>query len=184
MARIYTRSGDKGTTSLIGGERVAKDDIRVEAYGTVDELGAHIALLTDWAAEAEDTDTVAELDQVATNLLKIEALLAVGSDFDASKLSQIEESDVAHLESEIDRLSATLPQMSCFTIPGGAPIVSQCHICRTVCRRAERRIHSVAKNHPTSENLIRYVNRLSDYLYVLGRSESARLGIAEKSWLE
>lgn len=183
MARIYTRSGDKGTTALIGGERVAKDDLRVEAYGTVDELGAQVALLTDWLAEAGFDDITAELDRVATALMKIEALLAVGEGFDASRLSQIEESEVAHLEGEIDRLSEGLPQMECFTIPGGTPIVSQSHICRTVCRRAERRIHTVAAHYPTSELIVRYINRLSDYLYVVGRACGVRLGVGEKKWL-
>ena len=182
MAKIYTRCGDNGTTSLIGGERVAKDDLRVEAYGTVDELGAHIALLTDWASQAGHTDTVAFLDGVATRLMKIEALLAVGAGFEGS-LSDISEAEVAELESEIDRLSEGLPQLSCFTIPGGAPLVSQCHICRTVCRRAERRILSAAAHHPTSEVAGRYINRLSDYLYTLGRSSAQRLGVEEKSWL-
>ena len=182
MARIYTRSGDKGTTSLIGGERVAKDDLRVEAYGTVDELGAHIALLTDWAAAAGHTDTVAFLDGVATRLMKIEALLAVGAGF-TGQLSQITEADVAELEAEIDRLSEGLPQLNCFTIPRGAPLVSQCHICRTVCRRAERRIHSASAHYPTSEVAVCYINRLSDYLYALGRNSSKRLGVEEKSWL-
>ena len=182
MSRIYTRSGDRGTTSLIGGQRVAKDDSRVEAYGTVDELGAHIALLTDWAAEAKHDDTVAELDQIAINLMKIEALLAVGDGFEG-KLSEIAAEDVAHLESEIDRLSAGLPQLTCFTIAGGAPLISQCHICRTVCRKAERRILTASSQHPIPEMVARYINRLSDYLYTLGRSAAQRLGIEEKTWL-
>ena len=182
MARIYTRSGDKGTTSLIGGERVAKDDLRVEAYGTVDELGAHIALLTDWAAQAGHTDTVAFLDGVATRLMKIEALLAVGAGFEGS-LSDISEAEVAELESEIDRLSEGLPQLSYFTIPGGAPLVSQCHICRTVSRRAEREALRADREHEVDSAVKSWLNRLSDYFYLLGRRLTLALGVEEVEWI-
>ncbi|MBQ2796990.1 MAG: cob(I)yrinic acid a,c-diamide adenosyltransferase [Tidjanibacter sp.] len=181
MAKIYTRCGDHGTTSLIGGERVDKIDSRVEAYGSVDELGAHVAMLTDLAAEAGHTDTVAFLDGVATRLMTIESQLAVGLGF-KGELAKIGEEDVRRVEAEIDRLSESLPAMRCFTIPGGAVLISQCHICRTVCRRAEREVLRVTADHSVAEPLLCYLNRLSDYFYTLGRSCAHRLGVEEKMW--
>lgn len=181
MAKIYTRCGDHGTTSLIGGERVDKYDARVEAYGSVDELGAHIAMLTDLAAEAGHADTVEFLDKVATRLMTIEAELAVGIGF-KGELTRVSSDDVAALESEIDRLTEGLPALRCFTIPGGARLISQCHICRTVCRRAEREILRVTAAHSVATPLLCYINRLSDYFYTLGRSSAQRLGVEEKMW--
>lgn len=181
MAKIYTRCGDSGTTSLIGGERVDKYDSRVEAYGTVDELGAHVALLTDLAAEAGHTDTVDFLHEVAVRLMTIEAQLAVGLGFKGT-LAKVGADDVEKLESEIDRLTATLPPIRSFTIPGGAMLVSQCHVCRTVCRRAEREALRVRAVHSVDEVLLCYINRLSDYFYTLGRSAAQRLGVEEKEW--
>lgn len=181
MAKIYTRCGDNGTTSLIGGERVDKYDSRVEAYGTVDELGAHVAMLTDLAVEAGHNDTAAYLDGVAVRLLTIEAQLAVGVGF-KGQLKQISEEDVRGLEAEIDRLSEGLPQLRCFTIPGGARLISQCDICRTVCRRAERAALRVTADHSVDERLLCYLNRLSDYFYTLGRACAQRLGVEEKTW--
>ena len=181
MAKIYTRCGDSGTTSLIGGERVDKYDSRVEAYGTVDELGAHVALLTDLAAEAGHTDTVDFLHEVAVRLMTIEAQLAVGLGFKGT-LAKVGADDVEKLEREIDRLTATLPPIRSFTIPGGAMLVSQCHVCRTVCRRAEREALRVRAAHSVDEVLLCYINRLSDYFYTLGRSAAQRLGVEEKEW--
>lgn len=181
MARIYTRSGDKGTTSLIGGERVAKNDPRVEAYGTVDELGAHIALLTDFAAEEGLTEMTQLLDRVAVELMTVEAELALGESF-KGEIRKITPEDVARLEAEIDALSEGLPPFAGFTIPGGHRVVSQCHVCRTVCRRAERRILSSSEQHATSEPVLRYINRLSDLLYTLSRHATQKLGVEEKIW--
>ena len=182
MAKIYTRSGDSGTTALIGGERVDKYDSRVEAYGTVDELGAHVALLTDLAAEAGHTDTVEFLDEVAVRLMTIEAQLAVGLGFKGT-LTKIDADDVERLESEIDRLTATLPPIKCFTIPGGAMLVSQCHVCRTVCRRAEREALRVRAEHSVDEALLCYLNRLSDYFYLLGRTITRITACEEILWI-
>lgn len=181
MARIYTRSGDKGTTSLIGGERVAKNNLRVEAYGTVDELGAHIALLADFAAEEGLSEMVALLDEVAVDLLTIESELALAEGFEG-KIRRTSPEDVARLEKAIDRLSEELPPFAGFTIPGGHRIISQCHICRTVCRRAERRILSAAEQWSVAEPVMRYTNRLSDLLYTLSRWSTKRLGVEEKIW--
>ena len=181
MTKIYTRCGDSGTTALIGGERVDKYDPRVEAYGTVDELGAHVAVLTDLATEEGHTDTVAFLDEISVRLMTIEAQLAVGLGFKGT-LTKIGTDDVERLESEIDRLTATLPPIRCFTIPGGAMLVSQCHVCRTVCGRAEREALRANAAHSVDEVLLCYLNRLSDYFYTLGRSATQRLGVEEKEW--
>lgn len=183
MARIYTRSGDKGTTSLIGGERVAKNSPQVEAYGSVDELGAHIALLTDLAAEEGLSEMVVLLDKVAGDLMTLEAELALGEGF-AGTIGRITPEDVARLEREIDTLSAELPPFKGFTLMGGHRVVSQCHICRTVCRRAERRILSINEAGTISEHLLGYINRLSDLLYTLSRNSSTKLGVEEKLWVK
>lgn len=181
MARIYTRSGDKGTTALIGGERVAKNDPRVEAYGCVDELGAHIALLSDYATEVGLHEMVELLDQVAVRLMTMEAELALSEKFEGT-IGRIESGDVEALERSIDHYSATLPPFAGFTIPGGHRVISQCHICRTVCRRAERRILTAHEQHTVGEPLLRYINRLSDLLYTLSRWSGVELGVAEKLW--
>lgn len=182
MAKIYTRCGDNGTTSLIGGERVDKYDARVEAYGTVDELGAHVAMLCDLSAAAGHHDTATFLDGVARALMTIESQLAVGIGF-KGEIGKVTTEDVAALEQEIDRLTGQLPPMKCFTLPGGAPLISQCHICRTVCRRAEREILRVTADHSVDCALQSYINRLSDYFYTLSRSSAQRLGIEEKMWI-
>lgn len=181
MARIYTRTGDKGTTALIGGERVAKTDPRVEAYGTVDELGAHIALLADFAAEVGLSQMVEILDRVAVDLMKVEAMLALSERFEG-EIAKIEAGDVMLLESSIDRFSEDLPPFRGFTIPGGHRVVSQCHVCRTVCRRAERRILTAMELHNTNECVLCYINRLSDTLYTLSRWSAKELGVEEKLW--
>lgn len=181
MARIYTRTGDKGTTALIGGERVAKNDPRVEAYGSVDELGAHIALLTDFATEEGLTDMASMLDEIAVDLMKVETMLALSENF-KGEVPKVTEDDVVRLEQAIDTLSATLPPFRGFTIPGGHRVISQSHICRTVCRRVERRMLTAAEQFPVEEVAMRYINRLSDLLYTLSRHSTQKLGIEEKIW--
>lgn len=183
MARIYTRSGDKGTTSLIGGERVAKNSAQVEAYGSVDELGAHIALLTDFASEVGLSPMIALLDRIAGDLMTLEAELALAKGFTGT-IHRITDEDVARLEGDIDALSAELPPFKGFTLMGGHRVVSQCHICRTVCRRAERRILSIGDELAVAEPLLRYINRLSDLLYTLSRWSGVKLGVEEKIWVK
>ncbi len=181
MARIYTRSGDKGTTSLIGGERVAKNSPQVEAYGSVDELGAHIALLADFATEEGVSEMVALLDEVAVDLMTVEAELALSEKFEGT-IQRVRPEDIERIERHIDTLSAELPPFAGFTIPGGHRIISQCHICRTVCRRAERRILSASEHCTVAESVMRYINRLSDLLYTLSRWSGKKLGVEEKIW--
>ncbi|MDR1671473.1 MAG: cob(I)yrinic acid a,c-diamide adenosyltransferase [Alistipes sp.] len=172
--KVYTKTGDKGTTSLIGGERVSKADPRVEAYGTVDELAAHIALLADMMRSRGGFDTiVADIDDIQRDLMTVEALLASGSD---GKVAPLPVGAIARLESQIDEMSVGLPPVKGFTIPGGHPVVSQSHVCRTVCRRAER---AVVRMGGGSE----YLNRLSDWLYVVGRKAVEILGVKEKYWI-
>ena len=181
MARIYTRTGDKGTTALIGGERVAKNDPRVEAYGSVDELGAHIALLTDFATEEGLSEMASILNEVAVDLMKVETMLALSESF-KGEVPKVTEEDVVRLESHIDALSATLPPFRGFTIPGGHRVISQSHICRTVCRRVERRMLTAAEQFPVEEMAMRYINRLSDLLYTFSCYSAQKLGVEEKIW--
>ncbi len=185
---IYTKTGDKGTTALIGGTRVAKCHPRVEAYGTVDELGAHVALLSEQLAA---TPSFAEprtlLQQVGRQLFTIQTLLALEPDapnamgIDVEGYSTQLTTHCATLEQAIDALQATLPPFRSFVIPGGNIPSAQSHVARTVCRRAERRIVELYDQQPDSANpaVLSYINRLSDYLFVLSRHLVVALGDEE-----
>lgn len=179
--KIYTRKGDGGTTSLIGGARAPKDDPRIEAYGTVDELMAHTGYLHDLL-----DDTYAEqrtqLEWVLDRLMSCASLLAAESGA-VGNLPPVYAEDVIRLEGYIDRLLAGLPELRYFTLPCGLPALSYSHVCRTVCRRAERRIVSAATRYPDVPGIVReYVNRLSDYFYALGRRLGYAGGAAEVLW--
>lgn len=181
--KIYTKTGDNGTTSLIGGERVKKYDLRVEAYGSVDELTAFIALLSDVLSEDERTEHItSELAAIESQLMSVAALLAVGKGGDG-KVAPISIERIEMLEEAIDRMQAELPAITKFTIPGGHRALSLCHVCRTVCRRAERAALRVADIAETDSSATIYLNRLSDYLYTLGRVVTERLKIEEKLWI-
>lgn len=180
--KLYTKGGDKGRTSLIGGERVCKTDVRVEAYGTADELQANIAYLADKMAHEESLTTyVEDCRRVCSQLMTVCSLLAVGCncEYDMPKIS---EEDIAWLEGRIDALQAELKPVECFTIPGGCELASLCHICRTVCRRAERRAIEVAESYEVDKVLLVMLNRLSDYLYALCRTITESLGAEEVLW--
>ena len=181
--KIYTKTGDNGTTSLIGGERVKKYDLRVEAYGSVDELTAFIALLSDELSEDERTENIIdELATIESQLMSVAALLAVGKGAN-NKVAPIAKERIEMLEEAIDRMQAELPAITKFTIPGGHRALSLCHVCRTVCRRAERaalRASDIAEVDPSATI---YLNRLSDYLYTLGRVVTERLKVEEKLWI-
>lgn len=179
--KIYTKGGDKGSTSLIGGERVSKYDARVEAYGTIDELSAHIALLKDMLLERNVTEFNDDLVAVLRILMSIESLMAIGKGGER-KVDDILDANIEFLEKRIDEISSTLPPIRNFTIPGGNVMVSQAHVCRTVCRRAERQAYRAAAEHDISRNALIYLNRLSDYLYVLGRRVTVILDIRETLW--
>ena len=165
---IYTKTGDKGTTSLVGGSRVSKDDARGEAYGTVDELNSHIGLLAEMMRQMEG-GYYDELKAVQHNLFTLQTLLATEDSEIYSKLPQLAEEEVEMLERQIDILTDMLPKLQNFVIAGGNMTGAQCHVCRTVCRRAERRVVTLARQAHVDDVLMRYLNRLSDYLFVLAR---------------
>ncbi len=179
--KIYTRTGDAGTTSLVGGRRLPKNHVRIEAYGTVDELTSHIGLLLALAGDAVDDDTRDTLRDIQTRLFSVGAYLAT-DDNDPDRPGHkriIEVADLgsratARLEADIDRLDDTLPTLSSFILPGGHPAAAQAHVARTVARRAERRILSLADTARVDPAVIAYVNRLSDYLFTVARSINAR----------
>ena len=164
--KIYTRTGDKGKTTLAGGKPVPKTHVRIEAYGTLDELIAHISLLYDLI---QDEQVKAFLLKTEDRLMTCAAILASDCDDCQVKIPEIRESDILSLESAIDAMESVLPPLKSFVLPGGNAIASKCHIARTVCRRAERQIIHVSSKLFVPESVIKYVNRLSDYLFVLSR---------------
>lgn len=164
---VYTRTGDAGTTSLVGGTRVPKTHIRLEAYGTVDELNAQLGLLLTYLSDERDARFVR---RVQHTLFSVGAQLA--TDIFQSSVCQrsvVTSEQVAEIEREIDYVDSLLPPLRAFVLPGGGRGAAVCHVCRTVCRRAERRILSLAQEAEVASELLAYVNRLSDYLFVLSR---------------
>jgi len=177
--RIYTKTGDDGTTGLYGGARLTKDDIRIEAYGTVDELNATLG----WVAAHT---TIAGLEQdiqsIQSLLFNVGAVLAS----DPAKnmpVPDVQESDIEWLESSIDRMDGELPELRHFILPGGSAGVAAAHLARTVCRRAERRCVSLARQADVPAIILRYLNRLSDYLFILARWIGKQEGSAEVRWI-
>lgn len=178
--KIYTKQGDQGTTSLINGTRVAKDDPRVIAYGTIDELNAHVGLLRDLI---ENDDIKTDLLHIQHTLFNMQALLAVDKDRVCHiNLKNIETEDIDFLEQKIDAMQSQLSPQTCFLIPGGHPTASQCYIARCVCRRAERKLISMSKQHSLDESILMYINRLSDYLFILFRYVTFLLNVKENTW--
>jgi cob(I)alamin adenosyltransferase len=164
--KIYTKTGDKGQTSLIGGTRLPKHHIRIEAYGTVDELNSHIGLLRD---VIEDKFTFDLLISIQDRLFTIGSHLAADPEKNKMQLPPIFEDDVVALENAIDTINDQVPEMKSFVLPGGHIHVSYCHIARCVCRRAERAVLRLAENEKVEEIHSKYLNRLSDYLFMLSR---------------
>lgn len=164
---VYTKSGDRGTTSLVGGSRVPKTHIRLEAYGTVDEFNSHLGWLHTYLCDENDRNFVLGVQH---KLFSIGSHLA--TDQTKTKLKQasvITSEDVEKIEREIDRLDEALPELSAFVIPGGGRGAAVCHVCRTICRRTERRILALPESYAVAPELLAYINRLSDYLFVLSR---------------
>lgn len=170
-------------TSLIGGERVFKCDERVEAYGSVDELSAFVALLTDrLRPDAALASHVEELNRILSRLMTVEALLATGEG-ERDKMAPLAPECVAWLEACIDTMQAALPPIDKFTIPGGHEAVSLCHVCRTVCRRAERAALRADQRYGVDATALVWLNRLSDYFYLLGRTLTAHYRVEETLWI-
>lgn len=183
MTRLYTKGGDAGRTSLIGGERVAKYDPRVEAYGSVDELTAFLALLGDKMSSREGCEEyVEDIHRLNSTLMSVEALLAVGRGGE-EKVKPLSEDCISAIEARIDDLQSKTRPITNFTIPGGCEIVSLCHVCRTVCRRAERRaVRAAAETGTVDASATIFLNRLSDYLYALGRALTEQFEVEEILW--
>lgn len=163
--KIYTRKGDKGTTSLLSGERIPKDDARLEAYGTVDELLSWLGLIRDHTGDPATGETLLKIQK---DLMRASSFMAAGGR-EIPGLRNLSEEETAFLEKEIDRMNTLLPPLKHFIIPGGDPLASHCHIARTICRRAERRTIPLLKEQPELEKTVQYLNRLSDYLFILSR---------------
>ncbi|MDN4166910.1 cob(I)yrinic acid a,c-diamide adenosyltransferase [Cytophagales bacterium LB-30] len=177
--KIYTKTGDKGTTSLLGGTRVLKSHDRIESYGTVDELNSYIGLVRDQEVNRTRKEILKEIQD---RLFTIGANLASDPQKSGMKIPDLKESDIQLLENEMDAMDKQLPEMRNFILPGGHPSVSYCHIARCVCRRAERLAIKLAQEEPVAEEVIVYLNRLSDYLFVLGRKMAAELQAEEVAW--
>lgn len=179
--KIYTKTGDRGTTSLIGGTKVPKNDIRIETYGTVDELNSWIGMIND---QLQGKLEAATLKEIQDRLFTIGSSLATDASKDSKmKLPDLHDTDVQQLESEIDKMTAALPEMKSFILPGGHIAVSSIHIARCVCRRAERLAVAMQQEELfVDEKVVRYLNRLSDYLFTLARYAGQELGAAEIPW--
>jgi cob(I)alamin adenosyltransferase len=175
--RIYTKTGDAGETGLFGGRRVSKSDLRVDAYGSVDEVNAFIGALRD---QVEATSTREILKQIQDRLFSIGAHLA--SDPDQPMSPDLLPEDIQLLENEMDAMDAHLPPLRNFILPGGHPTVSACHICRTVTRRAERLVVALHHLEPVDALVLQYLNRLSDYFFILCRHLALELGVEEVIW--
>lgn len=177
--KVYTKTGDKGTTGLIGGTRVPKHHLRIDAYGTVDELNAHIGLLRD---QDLDKETINLLLEIQDRLFTIGSHLAADPEKSKMQLPELHDSDVELLEKAMDQMNETLPEMRSFVLPGGHPVVSYCHIARCVCRRAERLVVGLAETSTIPAVIVQYLNRLSDYLFVLSRLLTQHFKAKETPW--
>ena len=177
--KIYTRKGDTGTTQLIGGNRVPKHHLRIETYGTVDELNSWMGVVRDSVEDNQSRDTLYE---VQDRLFTIGSMLATQPGYDKMKLPELTEADATRLEKEIDRMNETLPEMKSFLLPGGHVCNSLTHVARCVCRRAERLVSQLNEDEPTPPLVLIHLNRLSDYLFVLSRWISKENGAEEIPW--
>ena len=178
--KIYTRTGDDGTTALFGGGRVPKDHIRVEAYGTVDELNCHLGVVRSLN---RDPDVDAALSHVQSELFALGADLATPAGTKAeSRVRRIAAEDGAWLERMIDQFDGEIAQLQSFILPGGHPVAAAVHLARAVCRRAERAVVALSRTEPVGAANVIFLNRLSDFLFTLGRAVNRRAGVAEEPW--
>ncbi|MEM1338101.1 MAG: cob(I)yrinic acid a,c-diamide adenosyltransferase [Bacteroidota bacterium] len=179
--KIYTKTGDKGTTALFTGARVPKHHVRIESYGTLDELNSWLGLLRDQDIEKRYREVLATIQD---RLFVAGAILATEPKKENRlKIQRIQTKDIALLEREMDAMETALPPMTHFVLPGGHTVVSYCHVARTVCRRAERMISYLHENDPVPDTLLAYINRLSDFLFMLARKLSQDLGAKEIKWI-
>ena len=185
--KIYTKTGDKGTTALFGGTRVPKHHLRIEAYGTVDELNSYIGLIRD---QNIDETYINSLIRIQNELFTLGAMLATPPEKEVLKngkerlnIPKVNLSSIEHLENEIDQMNAELPPMTNFILPGGNQTVSFCHVARCVCRRAERLATSLHESESINQDILMYLNRLSDYLFVLARKLTKDLSAKEIPWV-
>ena len=177
--KIYTKTGDKGQTSLIGGTRVPKHHIRIESYGTVDELNSWIGLINDQDI-AQESKTI--LSEIQDRLFTIGSSLASDPEKSKMKIPDLHQSDIELLENQIDKMNEVLPEMRNFILPGGHTSISYCHLARCVCRRAERNVIHLHETEYVNEIVIVYLNRLSDYLFVLARFVAHQMNVNEIAW--
>lgn len=177
--KIYTKTGDKGQTSLFGGRRLPKDHLRIDAYGTIDELNAHLGLVAD---TADNPQIRTQIQEIQNRLFVVGASLASDPD-KAPPIPDILHADVVLLESWIDTMEASLEPLKNFILPGGHPTVSNCHVARCVCRRAERLVVALHHDEHVEPLIMEYLNRLSDYLFVLCRYLAKQLGVVEICWI-
>lgn len=180
ITRVYTKTGDKGETSIVGGIRVKKSCERLEAYGTVDELSSQLGLLASLLPDGEDKSLII---RIQTNLFNVCTNLATDQSqtplYDSAKMA---DGEIELLEQEVDRIMKLLPERQGFILPGGCQAAAQAHVCRTVCRRAERRIVALSEVAQISPETLQYVNRLSDYLFVLAKKVNFNAGVSEIVW--
>jgi cob(I)alamin adenosyltransferase len=177
--KIYTKTGDKGTTSLFGGKRVSKSDLRIDSYGTIDELNAYMGLLRDQDVNLKRKTYLIEIQD---RLFTIGSILATEPGNTKVKIPALQEGDVVAVEQQIDEMETKLLPMKFFVLPGGHTSISFGHVARTVCRRAERLVIALDQQQKVDELVIKYLNRLSDYLFVLCRLMALELGVEETPW--
>lgn len=183
LNRIYTRGGDRGFTSLVGGQRVSKDSLRIDCFGIVDELNSHLGLA---AVSASENPHLAQLSfiflRVQHELFNLGSILATLPDDIHPKQPRITEVEITRLEEEIDQFNEELPKLHSFVLPGGSRINAELHVCRTVCRRAERATITLSKEEAVPTEAIQYLNRLSDAFFVWSRWANHALGVEEVLW--
>jgi cob(I)alamin adenosyltransferase len=177
--KIYTKTGDLGETSLSGGTRVPKSDPRLEAYGTVDELNSFLGLVRSAVTDPVERD---RLIRIQNRVFVVSSNLATDNPDRLRQLPFLKDEDISDLEAAMDRMSERIPELTHFILPAGNEAVAWCHVARTVCRRAERRMVALAETAPVEPRLIRFINRLSDYLFILARSTAWESGCGETHW--
>jgi len=188
MTKLYTRTGDKGTTTLVGGVKISKSHPRIEAYGTIDELNSHLGLLVAMMSQQGESEEQCRYDAMVVE--RVQALLFNVGTYLATDVTQtpvyssacLDAREIDIIEREIDLAVAATPENHCFVLPGGSLLAAQAHVCRSICRRAERRMIELAQIVELDYLYIRYINRLSDYLYALARKLNFIGNITEKKW--